>query len=291
MVFSAVAVYTVLQRQNNAAIINIPEVLKMIKVEKYLSTITCIAVLCSFAGCSAAESQRKDSFVSAENTSPEGETIEVTGTPLAAEQLIDYSPDYKWAEDYVDTYDAGAFLDTLECNELKTAYCKAVALVRLLSTENIEPSSAIDLKNRAYLLVESSENGKHMYMESGYTYDSFMSAYEEVFSESLLSTMLNRLNVFYSYNGELWYAGISMGGNAGEIHREYELISRTDTEVKFRRTTFSVDIGEPITEYDSAKRDEYIQDSVDYSFVLTNDGWKAEEFLNQQNSEGTIYFF
>lgn len=263
----------------------------MRKVEKCLLAAACITALCSFAGCSTEKPQQTNPVVSEENASSKGERIEVTGTPLAAEQLIDYSPDYKWAEDYVDTYDAGAFLDTLECDGLKTAYCKAVALVRLLSTENIEPSSAVDLKNRAYLLVESGENGKRRYIESGYTYNSFISAYKEVFSESLLSTMLKRLNVYYSYNGELWYSEISMGGNAGEIHREYEFISRTDTEVRFRRTTFSAGIGEPITEYDSEKRDEYIQESVDYCFVLTDDSWKAVEFLNQQNSEGAIYFF
>lgn len=250
--------------------------------KKALSAVFGAAIICSCAGCA----------VSSAAGSPSVQTdLEVTGTPLTTEQLADFSLDTQWAEDYVDNYDAGAFLDTLDEPQIKTAYCKALALVRLLSTENLEPSGAVDMKNRAYILVSSKDNEiPQRYMESGYTYDSFMSAYSEVFTEAILDTMLSRGDVFYPYNGELWYAGVSAGGNGGEVHREYELISRTDTEVRFRRIMFSVGIGEPVTEYSAEKRGEYIQTSVDFRFVLTDDGWKADEFLNQQSSEDILYF-
>lgn len=271
-------------------------------LSKAISAICCISLFFSCFGCEnisadiptssdLEHNNSTGSSLSEDNQTISQPSVEVTGSPLGSEQLAEFSLDYQWAESYVDTYDAGAFLDTLNNNELKTAYCKAVALVHLLSTENIQPTAAIDLKNRAYLLV-SEENSPYpkRYMESGYTYDSFMSAYSEVFSDSLLSVMIERGDVFYAYNNELWYLGVSGGGNPGEVHREYELISQSDTEVMFKRIMFSVPIGEEVTDYVPEKRNEYIQTSVDFHFVLTDDGWKADKFLNQQNVEGEIYF-
>ena len=226
------------------------------------------------------------------STNSASSEIEVKGTPLSAEQLSDFVLDYTWGESCAQADGAGAFLDTLNDPQLKTAYCKALTLVSLLSTENIQPSGSVDYKNRAFLSVGGGESVIPItYMESGYTYDSFIGAYKEVFTDSLLNAMLMRGNVFYSYNGELWYAGFSAGGNPGEIHREYELINRSDNEVVFRRTVFSVDIGEPLTDYNPELRDSYITDSVQFRFILTDDGWRADEFLNQQNSEGDVYFF
>lgn len=274
----------------------------MKRLSKAISAICCISLLCSCLGCdnisafTATSSDLESNNSSVSSSSDVNQTIsqssvEIIGSPLASEQLVEYSLDYQWAESYVDTYDAGAFLDTLNNNELKTAYCKGIALVHLLSTDNIQPTAAINLKNRAYLLVSGEDSPyPRRYMESGYTYNSFMSAYSEVFSDTLLSVMMEKSDVFYSYNGELWYAGVSAGGNSGEVHREYELISRSDTEVIFKRIMFSVPIGEEVTDYVPEKRDEYIQTYVEFRFVLTDDGWKADKFLNQQNSEGEIYF-
>lgn len=260
--------------------------------QKLLSALCCAAILCACTGCASVSADPIVRTADEEKCRPaEQTTCEIKGTPLSSEQLSEFTLDFSRAESYVDSYDAGEFLDALNDPQLKMAYCKALALVWLLSTENIEPAPSVDPKNRALASVTyEGEVFPKTYMESGYTYDSFMTAYRGVFSESLLEAMLSRTRVFYDYGGELWYLGTSAGGNAGEVRREYELISKTDSEVRFRRVMFSVPLGAEITDYDPEKRGEYIQTSVDFCFTLTGEGWKAAEFLNQQNSEGEVYF-
>lgn len=66
----------------------------------------------------------------------------------------------------------------------------------------------------------------------------------------------------------------------GEVFQEYVLTEQTETELAFKRISYSVDIGETISDYDPAKKDEYNKTEVNFRFVKTEDGWRAAEFLN-----------
>ena len=85
--------------------------------------------------------------------------------------------------------------------------------------------------------------------------------------------------IFYSYNGELWYRPITAGDDITRVFEEYELTDQTDTVLEFKRISYHVDIGEPL-DYDPAKKEEYEKSEVEFSFVKTEDGWRAEKFLN-----------
>ncbi len=205
--------------------------------------------------------------------------ITVTGESLSPDQLVSFEPDYEWARKYIDNWYVSDFLNGLDNPDFKDLYCKALTLVRLVSTENLPPADAVltQSEKRAKLRFDG-EYG--FYVESGYTFDSFREAYYSIFTKETADIILSRYPVFYSYHGELWYAPASAGGNVGEVFQEYELINQTDTELEFKRISYSVAIGEPITEYDPAKKDEYEKSEVEFRFVKTADGWRAEKFLN-----------
>lgn len=216
-----------------------------------------------------------------------GENVTVTCEPLSSGQLTDFILNCEWAENVMKNGYAGAFLDTLDNAEFKDLYCRALALVHTVSTDSIVPAAAIAAQeNKAYLEID----GKGRYMESGYTYDSFYAAFCSAFTRETADIILSRYLFFYSYNGEMWFIGTSAGGNVGEIFQEYELINQTDTELEFKRISYSVAIGEPIIEYDPAKKDEYEKTEIEFRFVKTADGWRAEKFLNATDYDRSMLF-
>lgn len=205
--------------------------------------------------------------------------IVLNGELLNPEQLVDFELDYEWTKAYVDKWYVGDFLNSLDDPAFKDLYRRALALVRLVSTDNLTPADAVlaQSKERAQLRFEG-EYG--FYLESGYTFDSFRETYYSVFTKETADIILSRYPVFYSYNDELWYAPASAGGNIGEVFQEYELVNQTDTELEFKRISYSIAIGEPLTDYDPAKKDEYEKTEVEFRFIKTVDGWRAEKFLN-----------
>lgn len=211
--------------------------------------------------------------------SESGSGVTVTGEALSPDQLVDFVLDDEWAKKYVDQWYVGEFLDSLDDPAWKDLYCRALALVRLISTDNLIPADAVSARadERAQLRIDGTLG---YYMESGYTYESFREAYYAVFTKETADTIFSRYPFFCSYNGEMWFLGTSAGGNVGEVFQEYELIDQTETELAFKRISYSVDIGEPITDYDPAKKDEYNKTEVNFRFVKTEDGWRAAEFLN-----------
>lgn len=255
-----------------------------------LIALCCFSMLCSSL-CACSEETEGSVPASAESASSvtvtgaalspnqDSDEIELIGKPLNPEQLVDFELDYEWARKYIDNWYVSDFLNGLDNPDFKDLYCKALTLVRLVSTDNLTPADAVltQGEERAQLRFDG-EYG--FYVESGYTFDSFREAYYSIFTKETADIILSRYPVFYSYRGELWYAPASAGGNVGEVFQEYELINQTDTELEFKRISYSVAIGEPITEYDPTKKDEYEKTEVEFRFVKTADGWRAEKFLN-----------
>ncbi|MCM1335996.1 MAG: hypothetical protein NC237_13230, partial [Eubacterium sp.] len=212
-----------------------------------------------------------------------GAVVTITGEALATDRLVDFTLDYAWTEGYVDKWYVGAFLDGLDDPAFKELYRRALALVRLFSTDSLDPADAVaSSDDRARLEVEG-ELG--WYLESGYTYESFRDAYYDVFTRETADMMFARYPCFVSYRGELWYKSTSAGGNVGEVWQEYELTEQSDTVLAFKRIAYSVPIGEPLEDYDPDKKDTYEKEEVSFRFVKTADGWRVEEFLNATDPE------
>lgn len=219
--------------------------------------------------------------------------IEIDGVPLDPEDFVEFELDYEWEKRCVDTWDnLGSFLDSLDNPEFKDLYCKALALVRLVSTDNLKPADTIDLKNHASMDRNDPDSQiKGTYFESGYTYDSFYKAYFDVFTQETADIVFSRYSAFCSYNGELWYKMLSGTGNPWEVYQEYEILNETDTVFEFRRISYNVDNNEEIGQYDPAKKDEYEKEYINFKFILTTDGWRVEEFLNATNLDEPMLFF
>lgn len=72
-----------------------------------------------------------------DNESESGITI--TGNRLSDDQLVTFEPDYEWARTYIDNWYVNDFLNSLEDPGFKDLYCKALTLIRLVSTDNLTP--------------------------------------------------------------------------------------------------------------------------------------------------------
>lgn len=207
----------------------------------------------------------------------------ITGNRLSDDQLVTFEPDYEWARTYIDNWYVNDFLNSLEDTGFKDLYCKALTLIRLVSTDNLTPADAVLAQGDERAKLQLDEEGS-FYLESGYTVDSFREAYYSVFTKETADIILSAHSAFYSYGGELWYKSLSAVGNPG-IFQEYELINQTDTKLEFKRISYYVAIGEPITDYDPAKKEEYEKSEVEFRFVKTADGWRAEKFLNATETD------
>lgn len=205
-----------------------------------------------------------------------GNGMILTGTLLEHSQLEEFS-----VEPFISNYDLSEdekkLLDSIGIPEIKDFYITAMALsTAISSTENITPTSAVTENNRTPANIENTWSGKR-YFESGYTYDSFYNAFLNVFTKEGADELFKRYDYFLNYNGALLCELISKGGNAWKVHSEYELVSKTDTAVKFREMTFSHDKNsKPATEYKPELRYQYDITFTEYEFVLTESGWRAK---------------
>jgi len=225
-------------------------------------------------------------------TSSEPQLIDLGDGVMAAEPLLDKSQYVEFSldqylEDYVWWEEDEKFIDSLEDPEIKSLFIKAKILCSYLSTTNITWTKVTTAnERRCYDILR--KDGK-FYGETGYTYDSLYNAYLSVFTEETTEEIF-KYHDFLNYNGGFFCHLNTMGGNAWEVHREYELISKSDTVIEFRRTVFSHDRDfKPSTEYDPALRDEYLKELVDFKFVKTENGWRAEKFLNAGTKDWLAY--
>ncbi len=184
------------------------------------------------------------------------ETAAVFGTPLAKNELSEFEFDRGWADSVIANTDEEEFLDSLGMPEIKELYLDALSLVHIMSTENLARADGTRCfgNDDTYISLYNGEKFSNRYEETGYTYDSFYNAFLSVFTKETADNMLSRYPSFYEHDGALWYAGVTFCGNISEVHREYELTSKTDNEVSFR-------------------------------FVKTEDGWRAAEFLNAEETD------
>jgi len=218
-------------------------------------------------------------------TTSKPQPIDLGDGVVAKEPLLDKSQYVEFSlelhpEEYFWREEDEKFLDSLGLPEIKSLYIRAQTLCSYLSTSDLPISEVNAYSERRWydILIK---NGKS-YAETGYTYDSVYNAYLSAFTEETTKEIFKNHD-FLNYNDGFFCQMGAKGGNAWEVRREYELVSKSDTVIEFRRTTFSHDIDfKPSTEYDPALRDQYAKEYIDFKFVMTENGWRAEKFLNAE---------
>lgn len=219
------------------------------------------------------------SVIAPPNTSEPQGTDVGGGMTLFGAQLDNAEPEEFSLARFTENYTFGEaendFLNTLDNAEITELYKNAQTLCYLVCY--IKPPLKVYDNGRkpAQIIIDG-----NTYVESGFTYESFKNAYLNVFIAETTEEIF-QAHRFLNYNGALFYIDCAKGGNAWEVHREYELVSKSDSVIEFRRISFCHDFDfKPSPEYDPALRDEYTVDKVDFKLVLTDNGWRAEKFLN-----------
>lgn len=204
-----------------------------------------------------------------------GNGMTLVGTPLDASKLEEYPITFDssaWALDDL----AEEFIDSLEIPELKdlvgrtlrlTCYC--LSPISVPWAPSVQPT---DGGEPPY--IQSADGIR--YYETGYTYESFYNEYLRTFTKETLEEMFQKYDVFLDYNCELFCSDGARGGWLGEVHREYELISKSNTFIEFRRLIFRKDSQDkPAAEYVPELRNEYDLGITDFKFLKTDSGWRA----------------
>lgn len=168
------------------------------------------------------------------------------------------------------------FLSALDMPEITDLTKHAYTLMILLGTENFGYFTNIQQTDAILSFAEYD-----FWYDTGIDYESFCDAYLEVFTVSAAERLFSAYSLFGSYQGGLWIVGTSLGGNVYLVREEYELISKTETEIVFQRTDFSEDFRLPLNRepvYDPKKRDEYVKEVFNYKYLKTDRGWRVDEF-------------
>lgn len=209
----------------------------------------------------------------------DAEGIVITGEPLDPEELIDFAYEPK-ALDFYYRHSLAEFLETLDMPEIEELCARAGALLGLFSTESfVDENIFVNQPRDRARLNASTAGGEACFGEMGVRYDSFCRAYLDVFTRNAANRVFSAYPCFCSYKEQLWALGTALTGDVRILdHREFELIARTDTELFFQCTVFAIKEvnGEP-PEYDPEKRDEYLQGSLDFKFIKTDEGWRVDE--------------
>ncbi len=221
-----------------------------------------------------------------------GNGMTLTGTLLDASELEEFSIEPYTSRIVLETTEED-FFDSLEIPELKDVYKRAVSLYARLSTTEFNRTFAAEGNGRTPARIDITVDGKFAgeYIEWGYTYNSFYNSFLSTFTKETAEKIFKEYDFFLNFNGALLCELTSSGGSylsggAWEVHREYELISKSDTVIECRRNVFEFDRDfKPAEEWIPELRDEYIIDHVDFKFVLTEDGWRMslDEVVKEVN--------
>lgn len=201
-----------------------------------------------------------------------GNGMKLTGTLLEQEKLEKFSVELSINGEKLGKADE-EFIDSLGIPELKNLFKKAESLISLASATEINPTPAAVENNRKPAQIKLS-SGK-TFTESGYTYESFYNEFLSAFTEEATEQFFKNYDLFLNYDGAMLFEIVSKNEIAGEIHREYEIISKSDTEIEFKRTVFYSNNMKSVSEYNPELRDQYETESTNFRFELTEEGWRA----------------
>lgn len=216
-----------------------------------------------------------------------GSGMTLTGTMLDAAQWENFSIKTYPGSIYYTQADE-EFLESIDIPEIKLLYKACGSLYGLMNTQNFTPGCAATWNGKEPARITIGSSGDmpdgliHTYTEWGYTYHSFYSEYLSAFTQDAADEIFNgRHKIFINGLGALFCAsGIDAdntwtGETANEVRREYQLLSKSDDTVEFRRITFSDSSGKFNGEYLPDHLGEYFIQQTDFKFVKTESGWRA----------------
>lgn len=218
-----------------------------------------------------------------------GNGMTLTGTPLDNTELEEFSLE-PYVSNFVFDEAEEEFINSFGVPELKDLYKRATYLIWYsLSPINFDCTSAVWANDREWPYIERIEYLDDLpsrYYEIGYTYESFYNEYLRTFTKETIDEMFKEYNGFLNYNGELFSSRGAMGSWLGEVHREFELISKSDTVIEFKRLTFHCDSDDkPAAEWIPELCNEYGIGVTEFKFVLTEDGWRAANIPVEYEAE------
>lgn len=194
------------------------------------------------------------------------EKVTLYGTP--SETLSEFNFD-KFIERYDNFIELNELLDSLGKPEVKEVYIKALAMLDGFA----DGGYLLPSKERVCIDVDDGSINGATYVETGYSYDSFIGAMNEIFCEAAVENILEGMPWFYEYEDALWQAEISLP--TFNIHSEYEIVENLDDEVQFNTINYYID--DPAEDFDPEKRDSYKKRTLNNSIIKNADGWLVQD--------------
>lgn len=254
-------------------------------------------------------------YTSSTFTDEDGNSFMLKGTPLAAEELADFTYEDTLnicREKYAEDEELTAVLESIGNPEVVELYYRARTLADIVAREETAGKAAFSERIRSKsdaaeltVLRDTMSIYSHWYpiytkgqilRETGYSYDSFYNALCEVFDEQIVSIMLSCYPYFYDYNGQLFCTDITAGASSSRIHTEYKLKDNSDFKAAFTTVNYYVPFetirqGGELT-YDPAKKNGYKTTEIENVFIKVNGKWHAYEVCmlgDYSSNSGRVY--
>ncbi|MDE7193267.1 MAG: IseA DL-endopeptidase inhibitor family protein [Oscillospiraceae bacterium] len=162
--------------------------------------------------------------------------------------------------------------------EIYDIYARSLALSRVVfgngdgfPSENF--GEGVTFNDLSQIKVNGSDN----FSCSMVTYDSFYNALTDVFTSETANQMLAQSRSFYEYEGALWITAGAGYIDTKTIHEEYEIVENSDSAFDIRITAYLVDDSRA-EEYDPERADEYEKQTLHYTMLKTENGWRISDF-------------
>ena len=179
--------------------------------------------------------------------------------------------------------DLGDFLDGLGYGEFRELYERAYRLAAVMTFPDDFPVTfdyfgGVKWEDAVQIQVtdEDYAMGYRTYYLTGYSWDSFYEEMLNVFTGEQADELIFGNRLFYNYDGALWYAPAATGGDITRVYEEYTA-EKTDDTLDIIRTSYHVELGET-PEFDPEKIDEYETKETHFTFINTENGWRASKF-------------
>lgn len=225
-----------------------------------------------------------------------GTPYTLRGTPLARGMLAEFTCDgiaEKCRGMLADDEELKAVLAEAPAG-VEELYYRARALAEMVAGSSEFISSAFTdsaLSNPNAAVIEISEDTPRWFKsnlytkgqtfrETGYSYKSFYSALCTAFDEQTANQLLACNPYFLEHDGQLFCSPAAASPSLGLLHTEYGIEDSSDSSFTFTAVNYfptfeMAQNGE--TEYDPAKKDQYLTTKLSNSFFRIIGRWRAQE--------------
>lgn len=231
-------------------------------------------------------------------TDDRGNSFVLSGTPLSESELVDFTYEDTLKERravYDENGQLAELLDGLGKPEVKELYCRARTLAeiaamepnteRALFSNNVNRNARItmydDTPALIYSTIDPSYKAGQTFIESGFKYESFIGALNDVFTEESAAWLLALNPHFYGYDGQLYCTEGTAGYPINLVHTEYELVENSGDTVKFTTVNYYMPFEAAAAgmniHYEPELKDEYEKTRVNNEFRYIDGEWKAYE--------------